>query len=227
MSFLQISDLLADGKKALDNGNYWSALSLALMLPSVCSRVEFAELKYEGKRKLVFDDDDSPFYYVTVHGVQKWADKKAYRHWCKRYVFALNGYLRVIFGDDGPDILYMLRCDLFHAGDADLYYNKRRIYLAVGQDDRGATSLDSRLIVHVVSLCTQLFDAVDSWLHNSQADSRKTTYVFDFANLDDKLLYNSLCEEDRLLCLREKFSAFEARRCDIKDDKEEQSNGNQ
>ena len=226
MSFLQISDLLTDGKKALDNGNYWSALSLALMLPSVCSRVEFAESKYEGEKKSVFDDS-SPFYYATVNGVQKWADKKAYRHWCKQYVFASNGYLRMIFGNDGPDILYMLRCDLFHAGDADLYYNKQRIYLAIGRDDRGATLLDSRLIVHIVSLCNQLFDAVDSWLRNSQADSRETTYVFDFANHDDKLLYNSLCEEDRLLYLREKFSAFEMRRCDVKTDKEEQSNGNQ
>ena len=226
MSFLQISDLLADGKKALDNGNYWSALSLALMLPSVCSRVEFAESKYEGKKKSVFDDS-SPFYYVTVNGVQKWADRKAYLHWCKQYVFASNAYLRMIFGNDGPDILYMLRCDLFHAGDADLYYNKRRIYLAIGREDRGATSLDSRLIVHIVSLCNQLFEAVDLWLRNSQADSRKTTYVFDSANHDDRLLYNSLCEEDRLSYLREQFSAFEARRCDVKIDKEEQSNGNQ
>ena len=76
MSFLQISDLLTDGKKALDNGNYWSALSLALMLPSVCSRVEFAESNYEGEKKSVCDDSSS-FYESTVNGVQKWADKKA------------------------------------------------------------------------------------------------------------------------------------------------------
>ena len=226
MSFLQISDLLTDGKKALDNGCYWAALSLALMLPSVCSRIEFAESKHEGKKKLVFVVD-LPFYYVIVNGMRKWADKKAYLHWCKQYVFASNGYLRVIFGDDGPDILYMLRCDLFHAGDADLYYNKRRVYLVVGREDRGATSLDSRLIVHIVSLCNQLFDAVDLWLHNSQADFCKTTYVFDFANHDDKLLYNSLCEENRLSYLRKQFSVFEARKCDVKTDKEEQSNGNQ
>ena len=38
MSYLLISDFVDAGKKAIKNNNYWGALAIALMLPSLCSR---------------------------------------------------------------------------------------------------------------------------------------------------------------------------------------------
>lgn len=37
MSFFSIKDFITSGRKSLDDKNYWSALSVALMLPSMCS----------------------------------------------------------------------------------------------------------------------------------------------------------------------------------------------
>lgn len=46
MSYLRIEDLLIDGQKTLESGQYWSALSLALSLPGICSRIEFRFCRY-------------------------------------------------------------------------------------------------------------------------------------------------------------------------------------
>ena len=35
MSFIDIKSLIDDGRKSLENKQYWSALAIALMLPSV------------------------------------------------------------------------------------------------------------------------------------------------------------------------------------------------
>lgn len=70
MSYLNISSFIEAGKKSLEENNYWSALSIALMLPSMCSRLEYegnkeyqkqrGEMKtnkavYNGLRKNLFD----------------------------------------------------------------------------------------------------------------------------------------------------------------------------
>lgn len=41
MSYFSILDFVKSGKKSLVDKNYWSALSVALMLPSMCSRIMF------------------------------------------------------------------------------------------------------------------------------------------------------------------------------------------
>lgn len=42
MSYISICDFIQDGRKSLEAKNYWSALSVALMLPSMCSRLAYA-----------------------------------------------------------------------------------------------------------------------------------------------------------------------------------------
>lgn len=42
MSYISIRDFIQDGRKSLEAKNYWSALSVALMLPSMCSRLAYA-----------------------------------------------------------------------------------------------------------------------------------------------------------------------------------------
>ena len=43
MSFFSIKDFIDSGKKSLRDKNYWAALSVALMLPSMCSRLTYAD----------------------------------------------------------------------------------------------------------------------------------------------------------------------------------------
>lgn len=43
MSFIAISDFIESGKHSLKEKNDWSALSVALMLPSMCSRLAYAD----------------------------------------------------------------------------------------------------------------------------------------------------------------------------------------
>lgn len=62
MSYLVISDLVKSGRKALLEDNVWCALSMALMLPSVCSRLEF---------------DNDANYFRIEKGYKRWFDKKA------------------------------------------------------------------------------------------------------------------------------------------------------
>lgn len=42
MSYFNLYDFIDSGEKSLKDENYWSALSVALMLPSMCSRLEYA-----------------------------------------------------------------------------------------------------------------------------------------------------------------------------------------
>ena len=43
MSYFNIMNLIEAGRKSLEEENYWSAISVALSLPSVCSWIEFAD----------------------------------------------------------------------------------------------------------------------------------------------------------------------------------------
>lgn len=196
MSYLLISDLIESGKRALTDGHQWCALSMALMLPSMCSRLEF--------------ENDSDYFEIK-RGKKRWFDKKAYVDWCKKYIFH-PGYALVVFGNEGPDILYLLRCDMVHAGYADVYYRSRNVYLSI--NDVGATPLMDRLIIDVSTLCNLIFDAVANWCSNFGADNFHYTFVFDKNNYDDMLLYHDLCDKERLSVLREVFNSYEQNRQD-------------
>ena len=208
MSYLTIGSLVKDGRAALNQGNYWSALSLALMLPSICSRIEYDSVEFKGDKDSVNDSRTNRYYYIKRDGSRKWADKKAYESWCKKYIVCGVSYLNVILGKDAPAILYLLRCDLVHAGIANLLYNQKRIFLSCGNS--GATDLSSRLIISVHSLCEDMFRVVEKWVQDNGADTIKSTFVFDFGHFEDKLLYNELCKEEYAASLKTEFNNFEA-----------------
>lgn len=42
MSYITIADFIKSGRQSLAAKNYWSALSVALMLPSMCSRLAYS-----------------------------------------------------------------------------------------------------------------------------------------------------------------------------------------
>lgn len=68
MSYLSIADFLKAGQKSIDDENYWSALSVSLMLPSICSRLTYA------------GNED----YLNPNGKPK--DYKSYTDWCKENI---------------------------------------------------------------------------------------------------------------------------------------------
>lgn len=54
MSYFSIEDFIESGEKSLKDKNYWSALSVALALPSMCSRVMYQwECLRQEQRKML------------------------------------------------------------------------------------------------------------------------------------------------------------------------------
>jgi hypothetical protein len=183
MSYLNISSFIEAGKKSLEENNYWSALSIALMLPSMCSRLE-----YEGNKE-----------YQKQSGDAK--DKKCYVDWCNEYL-TKDKWLVKAFGDNCGEALYGLRCDIVHAG----YTNapKNKMYFSYG-DNCTDTILPDYKIINIKMLCEVILSRTNTWYNQSDSSNMKYTRTFDMTNGDDALLYRKLCEEERAKRLMEDF----------------------
>lgn len=182
MSYLNISSFIEAGKKSLEENNYWSALSIALMLPSMCSRLE-----YDGNKEYKKKDGDAK-------------DKKCYIDWCNKYL-SKDELLTNIFGENSSKILYDLRCDIVHAGHANS--NKEMIF-SFGNNCSN-TTFPKYKIVNVKILCDRIFCRVSAWYNHSDLSKMNYTCTFDMTNNDDVLLYWKLCEEERAKRLMEDF----------------------
>lgn len=130
MSYLSIADFLKAGQKSIDDENYWSALSVSLMLPSICSRLTYA------------GNED----YLNPNGKQK--DYKSYTDWCKENI-SKDGWIKMCLGENYADVLYQLRCDIVHAGCANIESSiaTRRDNLEISQDSHFLTALIKRAIL--------------------------------------------------------------------------------
>lgn len=78
MSYFSIKDFIKAGEKSLKDGSYWSALSVALALPSMCSRIEFEDDKdtYMNFKWADKQDKSKGKIYTT------WKDKECYVDFC-------------------------------------------------------------------------------------------------------------------------------------------------
>jgi hypothetical protein len=177
MSFFSIKDFIDSGKKSLRDKNYWAALSVALMLPSMCSRLTYA---------------DNEEYFKSDHLPR---DKKCYIDWCNEYI--KDSWIISCLGEKYAEVLYSLRCDIVHAGCADIYSDKKRVYLFLG-DNCIATELTKYRIIDISTLCDVIFDCSDIWSTNFGDSKIKYNYVFDRRNHKDMSLYNKLCDEERI-----------------------------
>lgn len=196
MSFIDVKSLIDDGRKSLENKQYWSALSVALMVPSICSRVE-----YRGE----------PI-----------KDQYMYERWCNEYLCAeetntensKGGWFVHILGPDYAKTLYGLRCDLLHSAELMISYNdvKRRnkdgreIYFSV---NAGVNyTLTKCIIISIEDLCNEMFDYAVSWFNTAYTQNKNfhRTTVFDCNNEDDRLLCKALCDEDKKEFLLSKFN---------------------
>lgn len=194
MSFIAISDFIESGKHSLKEKNYWSALSVALMLPSMCSRLAYA------------DNQD----YIKRNG--DYNDKKCYIDWCKKNI-AKDRWIISCLGEQYAEVLYDIRCDIVHAGCAHVYPKHYPdglgFYFSIGNDGL-STELTKYRIVSVSTLCEQLFNYAEAWCHNFGASGFKYTRVFNSKNRDDRLLYQRLCDRERADYLEEQFDSENA-----------------
>lgn len=199
MSYFSIKDFIISGRKSIENENYWSALSIALALPSMCSRVAFAnnEDEYKNYKWKDKNDHSKGKEYTT------WKDKECYVDFCKMIIQG-DGWLISVLGDKFADVLYQLRCDIIHAGVANIYDDDKGLYLSLG--DCSSTDFSRYRTINVKDLCEMIYSHVDIWCSNNSVDNFKYTYVFDTKNNnDDRILYNRLCERDRADLLEERF----------------------
>lgn len=197
MSFFSIKDFITSGKKSLENKNYWSALSVALMLPSMCSRLTYEDnaKKYKyGKWNDKRDHSKGKTY--------RWKDKECYIDWCNEYINA--GWMKMFLGEEYAEVLYDLRCDIVHASCADIHADGKGVYLAIGNNST-ITEFTKYRILDVSALCNVIFNCVNIWSANFGASEFKYTRVFDSKVRDDKLLYDKLCDEERANYLKEQF----------------------
>mgnify|MGYP000772006029 FL=1 len=192
MSFFSIEDFIVSGEKALEAGNDYAALSVALMLPSMCSRLAYA---------------DNPDYHKADKSPR---DRKCYIDWCNENI-QCDGFFNHVLGEKYAEVLYQLRCDIVHAGCADIYADGKGLYLSVG--DLGTnTDFVKHRIVRVRDLCKFVFDSARFWADRFGANHFKYTRVFDMQNRDDRLLYDRLCDNERADYLEEQFNQENAAR---------------
>lgn len=214
MSYFSINDFIETGKKSLKDKNYWSALSVALSLPSMCSRIAFAndEDKYRNFKWKDKDDHSKGKEYTN------WKDRECYIDFCTE-VMRVNKntlnpkgqcdmWLINELGEKFADVLYQLRCDIIHVGIANMYADNKGIYLQLGES-RSLYEFKKYRIVSVELLCETIFSHIDSWCLSNSINNFKYTYVFDMENNnDDRILFNRLCESEMADKLEKDFKKY-------------------
>ena len=213
MSYLSIKDFIKSGEKSLRDKNYWSALFVALTLPSMCSRLQYQADDYKGKSK----NDSNGYWYINNSGRKIWNDKKCYFDFCDlimrsdaiingvEFHNVPNGYLLSILGSKYNEVLYSLRCDILHTGTVNIFDDNKSIYLMLGENCQ-ATELLHYKTIPIKELCEIIFQHISVWYSNSMKKNITHTPIFDMEHSnDDKLLFRRLCEEARSEDLKEKF----------------------
>lgn len=180
MSFVNIETFIVAGEKSLKNKNYWSALAVALMLPSMCSRLAYKK--------------EESYFRMNKTGESIFLDKKCYIAWCKANLES-DGYIKAALGSEYAEILYTLRCDIIHAGSIDICKGDKDFYLVLG-DRIITTEFTKSRLVNVKALCETLFYYVKIWVSNYGIENCKFTRVFDSSNQKDMLEYEQMCNED-------------------------------
>lgn len=122
-------------------------------------------------------------------------DKKCYVDWCKSQ---MNNdiWIKECLGTGFADVLYNLRCDIVHAGCANIADGGKRLFFSLGNHCSGL-SFEQFRIIDVKQLCECLIGHAKSWCATSNMACIKNTYIFNSRDRDDKLLYDKLCADER------------------------------
>lgn len=207
MAELSIKTIIEAGKKSLEDKNYWSALIVALTLPSMCSRVEYGDEKYKGNNR----NDENGIWYEDNRGVIRWHDKRAYVKWCNEWVslgsrttfggklvkneYYKDGFLVSILGENYAEKFYEMRCNLLHQCETDIEHGLGLpIFFSIGI---GNTHLSKECIVQIETICDVIFRYAESWIQVCHYHDLPKRQYYDGNINDDMLLYSRLCEDDR------------------------------
>ena len=151
MSYITISDFIKSGRQSLAAKNYWSALSVALMLPSMCSR-----LAYSNKKD-----------YHKPNG--DFMDGKCYIGWCSDNIDK-DSWIISCLGEKYAEVLYDIRCDIIHAGCAHIYPKHYPdglgFYFSIN-DDGISTEMTKYRIVSVTPYVSRSFSMLKTGAANS------------------------------------------------------------
>ena len=217
MSWLCIMDIVNAGSKSLENENYWAALSVALVLPSICARYDYQGDKFESK------------YWNEKNGKKVWQDRLAYVDWCNTVLFRHNGSLLSLVGHQGGGFLYDLRCSFAHEGVTDGLFgsNELQRYLILNFCAKQTVCVGDRLFVPVDALCSAIFDGIRNWT-GYVSGCYLDTLFFDMEDVSDKRTVELFIQDERDKLLKQNVESHELRQ-KLKNgkNKEEQSNGNQ
>ncbi len=206
MAELSIKTIIEAGKKSLEDKNYWSALVVALTLPSMCSRVEYADVKYKGDNR----NDINGIWYEDEKGVH-WHDKRAYVKWCTEWmslgsrttfggklienVYYKDDFLVTIIGENYAEKLYEMRCNILHQCETDIEHGSGLpIFFSIGI---GNTTLSNECIVQIEELCDMIFYYSEKWIEICHYNDLPKRQYYDGNIRDDRLLYNKLCDDSR------------------------------
>ena len=207
MSEVSIKTIIEAGRKSLADMNYWSALIVALTLPSMCSRIEYSDKKYQGKNK----NDKNGLWYKDDGGVIKWHDKFAYIKWVEEWVsmgsrstiggkLVKNEYekdrcLVSILGENYAKILYNMRCNILHEFETDIEHGSGLpIFFSIGITN---TTLSDEYIVEIKPICETIFYYAENWIDICHHHDLPRRQYYDVNSRDDRLLYQRLCDKDR------------------------------
>lgn len=222
MAELSIKTIIDAGKQSLRDKNYWSALIVALTLPSMCSRVEYSDEKYKGNSR----SDENGIWYEDNNGRIQWHDKKAYIKWCLEWVsmgsrttycgklvnndYRKDRFLAEILGENYPEKLYEMRCNILHQCETDIDHGQGLpIFFAIGIEN---TVLSKEYIVQVETICNAVLHYAEDWMEICHRSNLPKRQFYDGNNKDDRLLYSKLCEESRADYLLEQHERELSRR---------------
>lgn len=214
MAELSIKTIIDAGKKSLDDKNYWSALVVALTLPSMCSRIEYADEKYKGNSR----NDENGIWYEDNRGAVRWHDRKAYVKWCNEWMslgsrstiggklvkndYYKDGFLVSIIGENYAEKFYEMRCNLLHQCETDIEHGSGLpIFFSIGI---GNTTLSKECIVQIETVCDEIFHYAESWVETCHYHDLPKRQYYDGNSRDDQLLYRRLCDDSRADYLMEK-----------------------
>ena len=206
MAELSIKTIIDAGRKSLEDKNYWSALVVALTIPSMCSRIEYAGEKYKGSNR----SDDNGVWYEDGKGIH-WHDKRAYVKWCNEWMslgarttiggklvrneYQKSGFLVSLLGENYAEKFYEMRCNLLHQCETDIEHGSGLpIFFSIGI---GNTQLNKECIVQIETICEEIFCYAESWIEICHHYDLPKRQYYDGNSSDDVLLYKKLCEDSR------------------------------
>lgn len=140
-------------EKSLKDANWASALAISLMIPDICSKLEYFDIEGVGNR------------------YRKWFDEYLYEEY--------NNWQPMMSAHD----FYALRCSYLHAGETDISENKQRKIVdefkfmapKVSNGEFSGSHLikiNNYLILRIDSFCLEISVAVNKWIEKNRDDKR-------------------------------------------------------